>query len=277
MLVALAMFGVVLGHNVNQRLDATLYPAADGLARESSFRQKMDRLKRFVEDDGVKAARAREGWHQPEYSDVAPSPFVLPGENAHASPSSDPFALKYGPGAQQQPPLPMAQFEKSSQAHHITPTTVTKGTPIPQGFHRPNIMPSHTVFAETNSRVRSRRGEAGLESQDQAINLGGIVSSVVSAVAGAVSSSSNTGAKPEDIEDCVGCRYIWLQVEMDVGNSQIESNIYDSFKAHARDAQLSRIFYPATQDMFDAVDDMIGDYMDGFTVNQMCENSRICR
>lgn len=31
------------------------------------------------------------------------------------------------------------------------------------------------------------------------------------------------------------------------------------------------------QDMFDSVDDMISDYMDGYTVNQMCENSRICR
>jgi len=81
----------------------------------------------------------------------------------------------------------------------------------------------------------------------------------------------------QDVEDCVACRYIWLQVEMDVGNTQIEENIYDSFTQNCIEAQKAPIFYPACQDMFDAVDDMIGDYMDGYTVNQLCENSRLCR
>jgi len=82
---------------------------------------------------------------------------------------------------------------------------------------------------------------------------------------------------PEDVEDCVACRYVWLQVEMDVGNSQIEENIYDSFYQNALEAQKAPIFYPACQTMFDSIDDMIGDYMDGYTVNQMCENSLLCR
>ena len=83
--------------------------------------------------------------------------------------------------------------------------------------------------------------------------------------------------KAQDVEDCVACRYIWLQVEMDVGNSQIEENIYDSFTANCIEAQKAPIFYPACQDMFDGIDDMIGDYMDGYTVNQVCENARLCR
>jgi len=82
---------------------------------------------------------------------------------------------------------------------------------------------------------------------------------------------------PEDVEDCVACRYVWLQVEMDVGNSQIEENIYDSFYQNCLEGQKSPIFYPACQTMFDSVDDMIGDYMDGYTINQMCENSLLCR
>jgi len=82
---------------------------------------------------------------------------------------------------------------------------------------------------------------------------------------------------PEDVEDCVACRYVWLQVEMDVGNSQIEENIYDSFYQNCLEAQKAPIFYPACQTMFDSIDDMIGDYMDGFTVNQVCENSLLCR
>jgi len=82
---------------------------------------------------------------------------------------------------------------------------------------------------------------------------------------------------PEDVEDCVACRYVWLQVEMDVGNSQIEENIYDSFYQNALEAQKAPIFYPGCQTMFDSIDDMIGDYMDGYTVNQLCENSLLCR
>jgi len=81
----------------------------------------------------------------------------------------------------------------------------------------------------------------------------------------------------QDVEDCVACRYIWLQVEMDVGNSQIEENIYDSFTQNCIEAQKAPIFYPACQDMFDSIDDLIGDYMDGYTVNQLCENARLCR
>jgi hypothetical protein len=82
---------------------------------------------------------------------------------------------------------------------------------------------------------------------------------------------------PEDVEDCVSCRYVWLQVEMDVGNSQVEENIYDSFYQNALEAQKAPVFYPACQTMFDSIDDMIGDYMDGYTVNQICENSLLCR
>jgi len=62
-----------------------------------------------------------------------------------------------------------------------------------------------------------------------------------------------------------------------VGNSAITQTIYDSFHANAIDAQRTPVFYPAVQTMFDAADDMIGDYMEGFTVNQLCENSMLCR
>jgi len=82
---------------------------------------------------------------------------------------------------------------------------------------------------------------------------------------------------PEEVEDCVTCRYVWLQVEMDIGNTQIEDNVYDSFNQNALEAMKQPIFYPGVQTMYDAIDDMIGDYMDGLNVNQICENSLMCR
>jgi hypothetical protein len=265
MIAALLMVVVVMGHNVNNHLDANLYPFPDSTSRDSQFRQKLDSLRRMVEDDGPMAEKHGVlGWHQPEYSDAAPSPYVQPNENAHASPPSDPFHKPANTD-----PRMMRFTEKSA---HVR-------------LHKPTVLPHNTVFAETKATreaagVAAQEGvEAGTEAGTEA-GQGGILDSVLGAVGsvvGKLTTALTPQAKPEDIEDCVACRYVWLQVEMDVGNSQIESNIYDSFKAHCRDAQLSRIFFPACQDMFDAVDDMIGDYMDGFTVNQMCENSRICR
>jgi len=262
LLAALLMVVVVMGHNAHEKLDGSLYPFPDTTSKEAKFRQKLESLKHLVEDDGPHSKQGVLGWHEPEFSDAPGSRFVQAHDNDHVSPPSDPFTRL----THSTDPAVIRFTEKSSKV-------------IPAGYHRPTIMPRNTVFAETRARTRRSESEEGAEaeSQDQAINLSSVLGAVGKVASAVASSLANTQAKPEDIEDCVACRYVWLQVEMDVGNSQIESNIYDSFKAHCRDAQLSRIFYPACQDMFDAVDDMIGDYMDGFTVNQMCENSRVCR
>lgn len=81
----------------------------------------------------------------------------------------------------------------------------------------------------------------------------------------------------QDIEDCVGCRFVWLGVELEVGNSQMEETIYDSFVKRCMEAEKAPIFFQTCQDMFDDVYGMIGDYMNGFTVNQVCEGAKMCR
>lgn len=83
--------------------------------------------------------------------------------------------------------------------------------------------------------------------------------------------------RPEDIEDCVACRYIWLQIEEAVGNTAVEEAVFDAFSNSCKDAAAAPMFFPACSDMFAQADDMIGDYMDGYTVNQVCENARLCR
>jgi len=81
----------------------------------------------------------------------------------------------------------------------------------------------------------------------------------------------------EDVEDCVACRYIWLQVESEVGNVARPESVYDSFNRHCKVAISTHVFQPACMDMHAQADDMIGDYMDGYTINQLCENARLCR
>jgi len=115
-----------------------------------------------------------------------------------------------------------------------------------------------------------------------------------SAAMGAVSAFSNSGLslgdissllsgpqsaanKATTIEDCMACKLVWSQVEMDVGNSKIEEVIYTAFTRNCKEAQQAEIFYAACQDMFSSADDFVVDYLNGFSVEQMCENNRICR
>jgi hypothetical protein len=83
--------------------------------------------------------------------------------------------------------------------------------------------------------------------------------------------------RPEDIEDCTACRWVWLSIEAQVGNSQVEQTVYDAFTTACIEAQKAPIFYKACEDMFDDVYGMIGDYIDGYTVNQVCEGAKMCR
>lgn len=81
----------------------------------------------------------------------------------------------------------------------------------------------------------------------------------------------------KDVIDCTACRFTWLKCELDVGNSYSEKLLYDAFVTACTEMQKSDMFFTACNDMFVQVDDMIGDYLNGYTVSQMCENARMCR
>lgn len=49
------------------------------------------------------------------------------------------------------------------------------------------------------------------------------------------------------VEDCVGCIFVWNQVEMDVGESKFNKMIHDSFFRNAVSAQGTPIFYPVVR------------------------------
>jgi len=83
--------------------------------------------------------------------------------------------------------------------------------------------------------------------------------------------------KPVDIEDCTACKFIWNQVEMDVGNTPLEEEIFKSFQSNCAEASLSRIFYPSCSLMSNHIQDFIIDYNKGFDPNQLCEHNGMCR
>lgn len=77
----------------------------------------------------------------------------------------------------------------------------------------------------------------------------------------------------EDIEDCVACQFVWRAVELDVGNTQVQDDIYDSFSQQCIQAEKTKIFYPACEAMFEQVNDMIGDYVSGMNALELCSKA----
>jgi len=81
----------------------------------------------------------------------------------------------------------------------------------------------------------------------------------------------------EKYEDCMACRLIWRQVEMDVANARYVEDVESSFEHNCLDAQKSMIFYKACQDMENDLYAMVDDYMSGqYTVDKMCLRAKMC-
>jgi len=78
-------------------------------------------------------------------------------------------------------------------------------------------------------------------------------------------------------EDCMACRMVWRQVEMDISNARYVEDIQASFEHNCMDAQKSTLFYKACEDMYDDIYAMTDDYMSGqYTVDQMCQRAKLC-
>jgi len=80
------------------------------------------------------------------------------------------------------------------------------------------------------------------------------------------------------LEDCMACRFIWKQVEMDVSNAKYVEDVQASFEHNCLDAQKSSIFYKACEDMYDDMYALTDDYMSSdYTVDKMCQRSNMCK
>lgn len=85
-------------------------------------------------------------------------------------------------------------------------------------------------------------------------------------------------AKAQRLEDCMACRFIWKQVEMDVANARYVEDVQASFEHNCLDAQKSAIFFKACEDMYDDMYAMTDDYMSqDYTVDAMCKRANMCK
>lgn len=96
------------------------------------------------------------------------------------------------------------------------------------------------------------------------------------AIGGFLASAGNkvTGAQ---VQDCVACQYIWLQVEQDTSEEGSPVKIFDSFLRNCIDAQKTKIFYTSCSMMLDVQDDLIRMYYSDIPVKKMCTITRFCQ
>ena len=80
-----------------------------------------------------------------------------------------------------------------------------------------------------------------------------------------------------DVVDCVACRFAWLGVEKDIGNSFDVVSVYDAFVAQCANMQQTNIFFTPCTLMFRQIDSMIGNYLASMSVNQLCTVAQMCR
>lgn len=98
-------------------------------------------------------------------------------------------------------------------------------------------------------------------------------------------SKSGRSASPSKVlreqyqkEDCFACRFIWAQVEMDVGDTLMWQEVQESFEHNCIEAQSgAKIFWTACADMYEDIIQIIKDYLVGkYNVEKMCERARFC-
>jgi len=84
--------------------------------------------------------------------------------------------------------------------------------------------------------------------------------------------------KGQRVEDCLACRFIWKQVEMDVSNAKYIEDVQASFEHNCLDAQKTVVFYKACEDMYDDMYALTDDYMSSdYTVDKMCQRANMCK
>jgi len=91
---------------------------------------------------------------------------------------------------------------------------------------------------------------------------------------------TNIGSMSSDalkIPDCIGCLFIWSQVEMDCGNTQLDEVIYNSLIRNCLDAEETAIFWPTCRNMIAMSADMINGYVEGVDISEICSRNNVCR
>jgi len=183
----------------------------------------------------------------------------------------------------------VSNLEKANQEHELKlqqnlqdAQTLTESLAVE---HKPDFVTPD--FLETDATIHktgmlknlAKKAWGGIKAVGGALlRGGGKKGAAIASRQAATANGDMDKFKGQRVEDCLACRFIWKQVEMDVSNAKFIEDVQASFEHNCLDAQKSPIFYKACEDMYDDMYAMTDDYMSAdYTVDKMCQRANMCK
>jgi hypothetical protein len=69
------------------------------------------------------------------------------------------------------------------------------------------------------------------------------------------------GQKLQNAQSCAGCKFVWKQILLDVGDAKFMSEVQAAFEKNCQNAQKATVYYGVCEDMYDDMYGMTDDYM----------------
>ena len=89
--------------------------------------------------------------------------------------------------------------------------------------------------------------------------------------------NANAGQKLQSIQTCEGCKYIWNQIALDIGDSKYVAEVQAAFQKNCTDSHKATNFYGVCEDMYDDIYAMTDDYMTNtFDAPAICARAGAC-
>jgi hypothetical protein len=93
----------------------------------------------------------------------------------------------------------------------------------------------------------------------------------------ATTTTADDSQKLQSAQKCTACKYVWKQIEMDVGGSKSIQAVQASFQKNCMNAQKASIYYATCEDMYDDLYAMTEDYMSSnFDELVLCQKAGFC-
>jgi len=172
--------------------------------------------------------------------------------------------------------------ERKLQQHLQDAQALTETLAVEQkpDFVTPDFLETDATIHKTGMlKNLAKKAWGGLKAVGGALlNGGGKRGAAMASRKAAAANGDMDKFKGQRVEDCLACRFIWKQVEMDVSNAKFIEDVQASFEHNCLDAQKSAVFYKACEDMYDDMYAMTDDYMSAdYTVDKMCQRANMCK
>lgn len=82
------------------------------------------------------------------------------------------------------------------------------------------------------------------------------------------------GGAAQSVSRCSTCKFVWSQIELQLGSKKYPASVFASFEANCMAAQKSNIYWNTCQDMYDDIYAMTDDFLNDETA--ACAKAKMC-